>query len=265
MAKNNEQTVVISNGQMPGKATRFWQEVARRMHETYMRLAPQYGHKSQEDRVFDPESSHGRLLTEVCRQALDRRSSEIDWRASDDRPQTIDALMEELEYAVLARANGVAGSAERLRSAKLAIRGWANSRPSFEAWAQSENLPCARCSDLRSYLDPRTQAAWSAWQVLHDPRPLHELKALLADAAIEFQARMAFGWADRLRRAVQPRQHNLVIVGKSGDCTAYLDMPQQEALARWHRDKGGEASVREFMFYDEFSVSPAEPSASETA
>jgi hypothetical protein len=41
--------------------------LARVFHETYERLAPQYGYETRADtKAFDPESPNGRLMTHVC-------------------------------------------------------------------------------------------------------------------------------------------------------------------------------------------------------
>jgi hypothetical protein len=42
-------------------------EVARLFHETYERLAPDFGYETRQDtRQFDPESANGRLMIAVC-------------------------------------------------------------------------------------------------------------------------------------------------------------------------------------------------------
>lgn len=42
-------------------------ELATLFHETYERLAPQYGYETRtETRVFDPETPNGRLMVAVC-------------------------------------------------------------------------------------------------------------------------------------------------------------------------------------------------------
>lgn len=43
-------------------------ELAKLFHDTYERLAPEYGYKTREDtKEFDPFSPNGRLMIEVCR------------------------------------------------------------------------------------------------------------------------------------------------------------------------------------------------------
>lgn len=43
--------------------------LARRFHDLYERLAPQFGYETRPDtRAFDPESKNGRLMVAVCGQ-----------------------------------------------------------------------------------------------------------------------------------------------------------------------------------------------------
>ena len=43
-------------------------EIAKLFHDTYEKLAPEYGYKTREDtKEFDPFSPNGRLMIEVCR------------------------------------------------------------------------------------------------------------------------------------------------------------------------------------------------------
>lgn len=45
------------------------EELARRFHETYERLAPEYGYETREDtKAFDPESPNGKLMIAVCKE-----------------------------------------------------------------------------------------------------------------------------------------------------------------------------------------------------
>ncbi|MCB8988100.1 MAG: hypothetical protein H6661_10175 [Ardenticatenaceae bacterium] len=47
------------------------ERLARIFHQTYERLAPQFGYETrQETREFDPESPNGRLMTAVCGEIL---------------------------------------------------------------------------------------------------------------------------------------------------------------------------------------------------
>lgn len=44
-------------------------ELAREFHETYERLAPQFGYETRtETRAFDPGSPNGKLMTAVCQE-----------------------------------------------------------------------------------------------------------------------------------------------------------------------------------------------------
>ena len=43
------------------------EELARRFHDTYERLAPEYGYTTREDtKEFDPDSPNGKLMIAVC-------------------------------------------------------------------------------------------------------------------------------------------------------------------------------------------------------
>lgn len=42
-------------------------ELAKKFHEYYEKLAPKFGYETREEtRVFDSESSNGKLMTAVC-------------------------------------------------------------------------------------------------------------------------------------------------------------------------------------------------------
>jgi hypothetical protein len=44
------------------------EEVARLFHDTYKRLAPEFGYITRKDtKEFDPNSNNGKLMIEVCR------------------------------------------------------------------------------------------------------------------------------------------------------------------------------------------------------
>ncbi len=46
-------------------------ELAIKFHDTYERLAPEYGYVTREEtRIFDPESQNGRLMVAVCKEIL---------------------------------------------------------------------------------------------------------------------------------------------------------------------------------------------------
>lgn len=44
------------------------EQIAAEFHETYERLAPQFGYETREEtRQFDPDSPNGKLMIAVCR------------------------------------------------------------------------------------------------------------------------------------------------------------------------------------------------------
>ena len=44
-------------------------ELAKAFHDTYERLAPEYGYETREDtREFDPNSPNGQLMIAVCKE-----------------------------------------------------------------------------------------------------------------------------------------------------------------------------------------------------
>jgi hypothetical protein len=46
-------------------------DLARRFHEAYERLAPQFGYETRvETREFDPASPNGRLMVAVCQEII---------------------------------------------------------------------------------------------------------------------------------------------------------------------------------------------------
>ena len=52
-------------------------ELAKQFHETYERLAPDFGYQTREDtREFDPESANGKLMTAVCKEIRSKLNSE---------------------------------------------------------------------------------------------------------------------------------------------------------------------------------------------
>lgn len=47
------------------------QQLAERFHETYERLAPEFGYETRPDtRTFDPSTQNGRLMVAVCAELL---------------------------------------------------------------------------------------------------------------------------------------------------------------------------------------------------
>lgn len=47
------------------------EQYARLFHDTYERLAPQFGYETRKDtRAFDPESANGKLMIAVCTEVL---------------------------------------------------------------------------------------------------------------------------------------------------------------------------------------------------
>jgi len=46
-------------------------ELAIRFHDTYERMAPQFGYETREEtRKFNPESNNGQLMIAVCQEIL---------------------------------------------------------------------------------------------------------------------------------------------------------------------------------------------------
>lgn len=67
--------------------------LARRFHEIYERLAPQFGYKTRtETRQFDPTSSNGKLMIAVCAELLTadlaalRETKPVAWRKWHSQP-----------------------------------------------------------------------------------------------------------------------------------------------------------------------------------
>ena len=47
------------------------EQIARQFHDTYERLAPQFGYETRADtKVFDPQSQNGRLMIAVCEEVI---------------------------------------------------------------------------------------------------------------------------------------------------------------------------------------------------
>ena len=54
-------------------------ELARKFHEVYERLAPDFGYETRkETRDFDPESPNGKLMIRVCGEVCGEQQNEIE-------------------------------------------------------------------------------------------------------------------------------------------------------------------------------------------
>lgn len=52
-------------------------ELAKKFHEVYERLAPQFGYETRtETRAFNPDSPNGRLMIAVCQEIGEKISKE---------------------------------------------------------------------------------------------------------------------------------------------------------------------------------------------
>ena len=103
-------------------------KLAEAFHETYERLAPQYGYETRpETRTFDPNSNNGRLMIAVCREVCEQ----LNRRAAPD----VEALCATLEMRAIGysqsstafdhgkgTASHLRGLAEGLREAQYIIR-----------------------------------------------------------------------------------------------------------------------------------------------
>lgn len=100
-----------------GEAPMAAETLARRFHEAYERLAPQFGYTTRtETRDFDPKSANGRLMVAVCRELL-----------ADSAPSITDAarvlaefaktapgrLPQRVQDAIAVATSGVGGTDER--------------------------------------------------------------------------------------------------------------------------------------------------------
>lgn len=48
-------------------------EIAKKFHEAYERLAPNFGYETRKDtKAFDPDSPNGKLMTAVCQEIGDQ-------------------------------------------------------------------------------------------------------------------------------------------------------------------------------------------------
>ena len=73
------------------------EKLARKFHETYERLAPQFGYSTRkETKEFDPQSSNGKLMIAVCSEiradlAAEREREEIE--RLRERERTLNGLI----------------------------------------------------------------------------------------------------------------------------------------------------------------------------
>ena len=52
-------------------------ELAIKFHDTYERLAPQFGYETRKDtKIFDPDSANGKLMIAVCGELLSAHSEQ---------------------------------------------------------------------------------------------------------------------------------------------------------------------------------------------
>ena len=52
-------------------------ELAIKFHDTYERLAPQFGYETRKDtKIFDPDSANGKLMIAVCGELLSAHSDQ---------------------------------------------------------------------------------------------------------------------------------------------------------------------------------------------
>lgn len=70
-------------------------KVAQDFHDTYERLAPQFGYETRKDtKKFDAESPNGRLMVAVCGQVLERANAELRQEVERITAQLADAQRE---------------------------------------------------------------------------------------------------------------------------------------------------------------------------
>ena len=52
-------------------------ELAIKFHDTYERLAPQFGYETRKDtKIFDPDSANGKLMIAVCGELFSAHSDQ---------------------------------------------------------------------------------------------------------------------------------------------------------------------------------------------
>ena len=59
-------------------------ELAIKFHDTYERLAPQFGYETRKDtKIFDPDSANGKLMIAVCGELLSANSDQLGLDSDD--------------------------------------------------------------------------------------------------------------------------------------------------------------------------------------
>ncbi len=59
-------------------------EAAIKFHETYERLAPEFGYETRPDtKAFDPESANGKLMIAVCGEVLATATAKIEQQTAE--------------------------------------------------------------------------------------------------------------------------------------------------------------------------------------
>jgi hypothetical protein len=123
-------------------------DLARRFHDTYERLAPDYGYTTRADaREFDPDSPNGRLMAAVCSEVLGALEAEV-WRLQS-------------REAYFARALGVADGGQYRTDWDAAITRVLVQKDKAEA--EVERLREA----LRSCLEDWDEHGILTWDALH--------------------------------------------------------------------------------------------------
>src|SRR3990167_3303697 len=79
-------------------------DLARRFHELYERLAPEFGYETrQETRMFIPGSQNGQLMTAVCQRLIDEGCSGPNDAVTFDNPDGVNEAMAKA-YSVIERS-----------------------------------------------------------------------------------------------------------------------------------------------------------------
>ena len=86
------------------------QHLARKFHDTYERLAPEFGYETRPDtKTFDLTSANGRLMTAVCKELLNDLPAFAALR--DDKYKSSKTVAEDLEFAIKCSRASQAGGA----------------------------------------------------------------------------------------------------------------------------------------------------------